>query len=250
MDRKFILLLAIAACSWNAVIAQDYPYYDKNWKDSAKDEAAKQKEQEIVLQQFQEPESRLDEPGTVRASINIGVGIMDSPEINNYIRQDLANRNITLLSGSADMTSVFMIGGQIGYALRPRLQLKGIFDFAVGISSTELVNQYSYQSEYINYTATRLSVGAGANYYLGQRKVSPYVGLALLYHRLSFEEFKGGTVGPRGEAGAAFNFSDKFKMEAFFQADIAETEAKDLGQTMTIDFSTINLGARFMFRLN
>lgn len=250
MDKKFILLFAIAACSWSAAIAQDYPYYDKNWKDSVKDETVKQKEQEIVIQQPVRPESRLDEQGTVRASINIGVGVMDSPEINDYIRQDLSGRGIIILSGSPDMTSVFMIGGQIGYAVRPRLQVKGIFDFAVGISSTELTNQYSYQNEYINYTATRLSVGAGANYYLGQRKVSPYVGLALLYHSLSFEEFKGGTVGPRGEAGAAFNFSDRFKMEAFFQADVAETEAKNLGQDMTIDFSTISLGARFLFRLN
>lgn len=250
MIGKFTLFFTIVACSLSAAIAQEYPYYDKNWKDTVQEETVKQKEREIEIQQPEQPQSRLDEAGTVRASINIGVGIMDSPEINDYIRQDLAGRGISILSGSSDMNSVFMIGAQFSYAVRPRLQVKGILDFAVGLSSTELVNQSSYQSDYINYTATRLSVGAGANYYLGQKKVAPYVGLALLYHSLSFEEFKGGTVGPRGEAGAAFNFSDRFKMEAFLQADIAETEAKNLGQTMTIDFSSINLGARFLLRIN
>ncbi|MBL6449540.1 outer membrane beta-barrel protein [Fulvivirga sp. 29W222] len=250
MNKKFTLIFAIAACAFSAAMAQDYPYYDKNWKDSVQEESVQKKEKEIEVLQPEKPQSRLDEAGTIRAAINIGVGVMDSPEINNYIRDDLANRSITLLSGSPDMNSVFMIGGQVSYAVRPRLQVKGIFDFAIGISSTELVNQYSYQNDYINYTATRISAGAGANYFFGQRKVSPYVGLALLYHTLAFEGFKGGTVGPRGEAGATFNFSNKFKMEAFLQADVAETKAKNLGQSMTIDFSTLNLGARFLFRLN
>lgn len=247
-SKLAVLLLFATLFAMNITIAQDYPYYKKDWRDTIPKEQNKEKELETVVQQNVEPQSQLDVPGTVRASINIGLGVMDSPEINNFIREDLAQRGITILSGSSDMNAIYIIGGQIGYTIRPQLQLKGILDFAVGISSTELVNQF--QSEYINYTATRLSVGAGANYYFGRRKISPYLGLALLYHSLSFEEYKGSTVGPRGEAGAAFNFSDKFKMEAFFQADIAETEAKRLSDAMTIDFSSINLGARFLLRIN
>ena len=249
MQMRFLIIWALCLCTWAGAQAQDYPYYDKNWKDTIPDNAA-QPIPQVITQQESRPASRLDEAGTIRGSLNIGLGMMNSSAINEYIAQDLVNQGISLTSGSADMNSTLFIGGDISYAIKPRLRAKLIVDYVLGISSIEIVGGFQSQSDYVNYVATRLSLGAGANYYLGQRRVTPYLGGAILYHNLSFEEFKGSTIGPRVEGGAAFNFSQKFKMEAFFQADIAEAEATKLTQTMTLDLSTISIGARFLFRFN
>ncbi|MEX2335932.1 MAG: hypothetical protein WD555_01520 [Fulvivirga sp.] len=243
------ILIAISLCLFicNAVIAQeDYPYYDKNWNDNS-DQAEEIQGEELPI--ISKNPTTYNEPQGLQAAINIGLGIMGPEEINNYIRNDLNNQGVYLSQGSSDMTLAFLIGARLYYVITPKFKAKGILDYTIGLSSTEIISP-GMPSEYINYTASRISIGAGANYYFGEKRITPYAGAAFLFHALRFEGFKGTCIAPRVEGGAAFNFSRKFKMEAFLQLDMAaEAEAKKLSQSMTIDFSSVNFGARFLLEL-
>ncbi|ELR69225.1 hypothetical protein C900_05296 [Fulvivirga imtechensis AK7] len=234
----FAFLLLALSCVTAFGQEEDYPYYKKDWQDTIPKQEVPVIEQRTKIRKY-------DEPGDLKGSISVGLGIISPDDVNNYIRNDLSSRGISIISGSSDMTSALMAGIQLYYVVTPKLQVKGIFDFAIGISSTELINQ----SDFVTYTATRISAGVGANYYFGAKRINPYIGGAIFFHALSFEGYKGTTVGPRAEPGVAFNFGERFKMEAFLQLDVAEASAEKLSQSMTIDFSSLNAGARFLFRL-
>lgn len=239
MKKPFIIILPLLLLLGSVAIAQeeDYPYYRKDWKDTIPEG------QEPVLQ---EKKKRVyDEPGTFKAAVSIGMGVMNSEDINNYIEQDLLAQGIHLVSGTSNMESILLGGLQLYYVVTPQLQVKGIFDYALGVSATEIINQ----SEIVTYTASRVSVGVGGNFYFLKSRVRPYLGGAIFYHALSFEGYKGSTFGPRAELGVAFNFTEKFKMEVFGQVDSAKTKAEKQNQSITIDFNSINVGARFLFNL-
>jgi hypothetical protein len=160
----------------------------------------------------------------------IGLGIFYPGDVNEYIESHMPG-NILSQTGSTDLFMYEEIHAFLTYRIK-WIDITSIVEYAFGpkwIIITNSTNQF--------YSFNRFSPGLLVNFYIptGSGRHAIYLGGGAQYHFMKFEEYKGGNIGLRVNAGYSIQFG-KLNLQPYLAFNLAK--AKD---TETLEFNAFEL---------
>ncbi len=169
-------------------------------------------------------------------SFGIGIGFFYPSDVNDYIDADLSS----YVTVNEDMYMYLEVKGGLTYRLK-NVDFSGMLEFDVGPKVTT-------GDETITYFYTRIAPEISVNYYIstGSGKNAFFLGGAVSYGFLKFEDFSASAPGFKAQVGYSMQFG-KFNMQPYvaFRYNKA-TDDLDIG-SFDLDYTGGQIGLIFSF---
>jgi len=174
-------------------------------------------------------------------SPSIHVGFFSPTEVNDYIATKAEESNLTTTAGSTDLIVNFNLGLGLGFRFVNIFEFQTVAEYSIAPKFIVVTN-----GESLSYTYSRFSGGLIANLLIplssDERKTSFIIGGGLLYHNLSFEEYKASTIAPRFQIGISLN-NNKFNPQILISGDFINASDGDFN----LNYSGVRIGANLNF---
>ena len=172
-----------------------------------------------------------------------GFGVINPQAINDYISNYWQNTS-TGTSSTAPVVSISInYRAQVKYRFNYRFDLAAVFE---GASAPAVSNDNTATNKTFNFQRWSVGLLPSFHFPFGSRKrQSLFLSLGALSHKMTFEDYKGTSIGLRGLCGVNFNFKN-FNPQAFLGIDAAK--AKDeVHNNFELDYSGVQFGLNFNF---
>ncbi len=169
---------------------------------------------------------------------SVHFGFYNPEDVNTWIENDLSNYYIT--AGTSDLILNINVG--IGFGFR-----------FFNLIEAQPIIEYSFSPKIISgadktYNFTKFSGGMMANFLAPlspTKRNSIIIGVGLLYHSMSFEDFSGNSVNPRFQTGVSLN-NNRFNPQIILAYDLAKA-TDDEYENFELDYSSIRVGINLNF---
>src|SRR5512145_1652960 len=159
----------------------------------------------LVVTFFAAAQESASKTSALYPSFGIGIGFFYPSDVNDYIDAELSN----YITVNEDMYMYLEVKGGLTYRLK-KVDFSGMLEFDVGPKIA------TSGDETYTYFFTRIAPEIGANYYISGRsgKNAFFIGAAVSYAWLKFEEFSASAPGIKGQVGYSMQFG-KFNMQPY-----------------------------------
>ncbi len=172
-------------------------------------------------------------------SPSIHIGFFSPDEVNTYIENALSSYELTF--GTTDLIMNYNVGLGFGFRFFNLAELQTVTEYSIAPKSFVVTN-----GDNMSFTFSKFTAGLMANFMIpltsNERKTSAIIGAGILYHNMSFEDYKATKIAPRFQAGISLN-NNKFNPQILISYDMAK--ADDNG--FELDYSGIRIGANLNF---
>jgi hypothetical protein len=180
-------------------------------------------------------------PVKIYPSFGISVGFFNPKDVNDYIKDDLSQINISETYGSTSMFMYYELQGGITLKMK-RFDINGIVQYAIAPKWIVVLNGDSK-----DYYFSRTSLGVTADFYIplgSSEKKSLFFGGGPIYHFMSFESYKASAPGIKLQGGISFQFG-KFNLQPYLAFNYAKALNKDYD--FDLNYTGGQIGVIFSF---
>lgn len=250
--NKIVPLVLLIACFLNIELFAQRFFVDTTYKkqDTIKNNKTEQTQKNIINKKHEKQIFNYNNKFIIGA--NVGMGICDPKDVNEYLKNKYYHYNFEY--GSSDIYTNLIMGINFSYRINKNLEVRSMFELGW---APKFITYNNSPSE--SYHFVRYSPGIGIVFHLPIKRNSLFAGATLMYHSLSFEDYKASNLGYRIDMGFNLNvgrFSPKFFIGYDFASATDKRQVSEYDElyykksNFELNFSSVIFGTCLCFYLN